>query len=59
MRCSPLAREAGQLAVPRQSREGQRILEALERNDGNRAVTAQELGISTTTLWRKIKKAGH
>ena len=54
----PLAREAGQPAAPRQSREGQRILEALERNDGNRAVTAQELGISTTTLWRKIKKLG-
>ena len=41
-----------------QSREAQRITEALARNDGNRAVTAQELGISTTTLWRKIKKLG-
>lgn len=40
------------------SREAQRIAEALARNDGNRAVTAQELGISTTTLWRKIKKLG-
>lgn len=47
-----------QPAEPRQSREAQRILEALERNDGNRALTAQELGMSTTTLWRKIKKLG-
>ena len=41
-----------------QSREAQRIAQALARNDGNRALTAQELGISTTTLWRKIKKLG-
>lgn len=44
--------------VPNQSREAQRIAQALARNDGNRALTAQELGISTTTLWRKIKKLG-
>lgn len=41
-----------------QSREAQRIVQALARNDGNRALTAQELGISTTTLWRRIKKLG-
>lgn len=41
-----------------QSREARRILQALARNDGNRALTARELGISTTTLWRKIKKLG-
>lgn len=53
-----LAREAGQPAAPRQSREGQRILEALERNDGNRAVTAPGAGHQHHHLWRKIKKLG-
>ena len=41
-----------------QSREAQRILSALRENDGSRSLTAQQLGISTTTLWRKIKKLG-
>jgi transcriptional regulator with PAS, ATPase and Fis domain len=31
---------------------------ALERNNNNREVTAQELGISRTTLWRKMKTLG-
>ena len=30
----------------------------LQKNGGNRAQTAEELGISTTTLWRKMKKYG-
>jgi DNA-binding NtrC family response regulator len=30
----------------------------LQKNGGNRAQTAEELGISTTTLWRKMKKFG-
>jgi transcriptional regulator with PAS, ATPase and Fis domain len=34
------------------------IRAALERNDGNRAKTAGELGISETTLWRKLKQLG-
>lgn len=32
------------------------ILDTLERYDNNQKVTAQKLGISTTTLWRKLKK---
>jgi transcriptional regulator with PAS, ATPase and Fis domain len=32
------------------------ILELLERHDGNRTAVANERQISTTTLWRKIKK---
>ena len=32
------------------------IHETLERNNGNKARTARELGIDRTTLWRKIKK---
>ena len=34
------------------------ITEALERNDFRRLATARELGISKTTLWRKIKRYG-
>jgi len=36
--------------------ERQVILETLRRNHGNREKTAQALGISRTTLWRKLKK---
>ena len=32
--------------------------EALKRYKGNRTLTARALGISTTTLWRKIKYYG-
>ncbi|MBW2366321.1 MAG: sigma 54-interacting transcriptional regulator [Deltaproteobacteria bacterium] len=35
-----------------------KVFEALRRHDGNRALAAEELGISKTTLWRKIKKCG-
>lgn len=31
-------------------------LEALWRHDGNRTATAKALGISTTTLWRKLRE---
>jgi len=33
------------------------LFEALERCDGNREKTAKELGISVTTLWRRLRKA--
>ncbi|MCQ2279682.1 MAG: sigma-54 dependent transcriptional regulator [Bacteroidales bacterium] len=36
-----------------------RILAALERNNGNREATAKEVGISTRTLYRKLKEYGH
>ena len=36
--------------------EALRIKEALATHLGNRKATAQELGISTSTLWRKINK---
>jgi len=32
------------------------ILQALEENDWNYSMTARELGIGRTTLWRKVKK---
>ena len=34
------------------------IRAALERNKGHRANTARELGISPSTLWRKMKRLG-
>jgi len=34
------------------------IREALIRNNWNRTITAKELGIHKTTLWRKMKKLG-
>ena len=38
--------------------EAQFIWEALVRNDFNRVMTARELGVHKTTLWRKMKKLG-
>ncbi len=32
------------------------ILRALEKNGGNRMKAAHDLGIDTSTLWRKMKK---
>lgn len=36
----------------------ERLLQVLRAHHGNRAASARALGISTTTLWRKIKKYG-
>lgn len=38
--------------------EGERIAALLEQYGGNRKKTADALGISTTTLWRRMKKYG-
>ena len=38
--------------------EGADILSALKRHQGNRLAAAADLGISKTTLWRKMKKYG-
>lgn len=38
--------------------EAERIEKLLEKYYGNRNAVAKELGISTTTLWRKMKKYG-
>jgi len=34
------------------------ILDALQRNNGHRGRTAAELGISVTTLWRRMRRIG-
>lgn len=41
-----------------QSPEEAELLRALEENHGNRAEAAKELGVSKTTLWRRMKKYG-
>ena len=38
--------------------ERQTLLKMLEKHEGNRKKTAQELGISPVTLWRKLKSSG-
>ena len=38
--------------------EAARLTELLEKHQGNRSAVAKELGISTTTLWRRMKKDG-
>lgn len=38
--------------------EAARLTELLEKHQGNRSAVAKELGISTTTLWRRMKKYG-
>jgi len=47
-----------QTALPLESAEAETIQRTLEKYDGNRLKTAQELGIDRTTLWRKMKKYG-
>ncbi|MBW1732691.1 MAG: sigma 54-interacting transcriptional regulator [Deltaproteobacteria bacterium] len=41
---------------PFSAEEAEKIRQLLQRNQGNRMKTARELGISRSTLWRKIKK---
>lgn len=39
-----------------EARQAARIVKALQQHGGNRSAAALELGISTTTLWRQMKK---
>ena len=50
--------EAGAPDIPGTLRDAERthILTALERNDGNRQTTADELGISVRTLYYRLKE---
>jgi PAS domain S-box-containing protein len=47
-----------EVSKPLQTAEAEAIRKALERNKGNRLLTARELGIDRSTLWRKIKRFG-
>jgi len=46
----------GKKVVVYESPEAAAILELLEKHNGNRTKVAEELNISKTTLWRKVKK---
>ena len=50
--------EAPPLKAARKNIEAQLILEALERNDGNRLAAARELGMHKSTLFRKMHALG-
>lgn len=55
---SPAARQPSSATTPLQRSEAEAIRLALSRNQGNRDATAAELGVSRTTLWRKMKRHG-
>ena len=38
--------------------EAETISRLLAKHNGNRGLAAAEMGISTTTLWRKMKRYG-
>ncbi|MBU0756111.1 MAG: sigma 54-interacting transcriptional regulator, partial [Planctomycetes bacterium] len=44
--------------TPLQNAEAETIRTILEKNNGNRTMTAEELNISRNTLWRKMKRYG-
>ncbi len=49
-------RTATEAPTPLEDSEADAIRRALRRNQGHRARTAEELGISRTTLWRKLDR---
>jgi transcriptional regulator with PAS, ATPase and Fis domain len=51
-----LTNNNGKKVVVFKSPEASRILELLNTYKGNRSKVAEELNMSKTTLWRKIKK---
>ena len=54
----PVVRAQGQALPAAVSPEAARLAEVLSRNGGSRAAAAAELGISKTTLWRRMKQYG-
>lgn len=56
-RADPLSEEDADLSLISQS-EKKLIIEALHRHNGRRSPAARELGLSTTTLWRRMKQFG-
>jgi PAS domain S-box-containing protein len=52
------AREPAPSLGPLESSEALTIQEVLKRHNGSRILAARELGLSRTTLWRKMKRLG-
>lgn len=50
--------DGGEKMVVYKTEEAVKISELLKKHRGNRKLAAEELGISTTTLWRKMNKYG-
>ena len=50
--------EEGKKIIVYREKEADEIDRLLEKYHGSRSAVAKELGISTTTLWRKMKKYG-
>lgn len=55
---SVLEKDGTERLVVYESPEGVKIRELLEKYHGNRSMVAKEMGVSTTTLWRYMKKYG-
>ena len=56
--CAPGLNPPGEGVLEEEPEELRRIRAALKKYNGNREKTAEELGISKTTLWRKMKMWG-
>ncbi|MHC4875646.1 MAG: sigma-54 interaction domain-containing protein [Planctomycetota bacterium] len=44
--------------TPKQQKDRQKVLAALEQTDGNKAAAARLLGISRVTMWKKVRRYG-
>jgi transcriptional regulator with PAS, ATPase and Fis domain len=53
---APLDESALEWGTTLEELERAMIYQALRRNDWNRTITASQLGVHTTTLWRKMKR---
>ncbi|MCA9083300.1 MAG: sigma 54-interacting transcriptional regulator [Planctomycetaceae bacterium] len=53
-----LAAKNSDALTPKQLLERQRIVDALQRTEGNKAAAAKLLGISRVTMWKKVNKFG-
>ena len=54
---APRISDNGQIVVYKDQRAVQ-LVQLLQKHSGNRQKVAQELGVSPTTLWRRLKKYG-
>lgn len=54
----PCVDESGEKVIVYKSQEAEVLASLLKKNHGSRKKTAEELGISTTTLWRRMKAYG-
>jgi PAS domain S-box-containing protein len=58
VQAAPIPKHASRIEGTLQHAELDALREALERHNWNKIETAKELGLSRTTLWRKMKRLG-